>query len=36
MTFRAFEIVYPGKRLTLTLYAYPGGNLEHFLIAAAE
>ena len=36
MTFRAFEIVYPGKRLTLTTYAYPGGKLEQYLIAPAE
>jgi hypothetical protein len=36
MTFRAFEIVYPGKRLTLTTYTYPGGKLEQYLIAPAE
>ncbi len=36
MTFRAFEIVYPGKRLTLTTYAYPSGKLEQYLIAPAE
>jgi D-alanyl-D-alanine carboxypeptidase len=36
MTFRAFSIVYPGKRLTLTTYTYPGGKLEQYLIAPAE
>jgi CubicO group peptidase (beta-lactamase class C family) len=36
MTFHAFRIVYPGKRLTLTTYAYPDGKLEQYLIGAAE
>jgi CubicO group peptidase (beta-lactamase class C family) len=36
MTFRAFEIVYPGRRLTLTTYTYPDGKLEQYLIAPAE
>jgi len=36
MTFRAFDIVYPGKRLRLTTYAYPDGKLEQYLIAPAE
>jgi CubicO group peptidase (beta-lactamase class C family) len=36
MTFRAFEIAYPGKRLTLTTYTYLGGKLEQYLIAPAE
>ena len=36
MTFRAFQIVYPGKRLTLTTYTYPDGKLEQCLIAPAE
>jgi CubicO group peptidase (beta-lactamase class C family) len=36
MTFRAFRIVYPGKRLTLTTYTYPDGKLEQYLIAPAE
>ena len=36
MTFRAFQIVYPGKRLTLTTYTYPDGKLEQYLIAPAE
>jgi CubicO group peptidase (beta-lactamase class C family) len=31
MTFRAFEIVYPGKRLRLTTYTYPDGKLEQYL-----
>jgi D-alanyl-D-alanine carboxypeptidase len=33
MTFRAFEIVYPGKRLRLTTYTYPDGKLEQYLIS---
>jgi CubicO group peptidase (beta-lactamase class C family) len=36
MTFRGFEIVYPGKRLSLTTYTYPNGKLEQYLIAPAE
>ena len=36
MTFRAFQIVYPGKRLRLTTYTYPDGKLEQYLIAPAE
>ena len=36
MTFRAFQIVYPGKRLSLTTYTYPDGKLEQYLIAPAE
>jgi D-alanyl-D-alanine carboxypeptidase len=36
MTFRAFQIVYPGKLLTLTTYTYPDGKLEQYLIAPAE
>ncbi|MGA3135151.1 MAG: serine hydrolase domain-containing protein [Terracidiphilus sp.] len=36
MTFRAFRIVYPNQRLTLTTYTYPGGKLEQYLIAPAE
>ena len=36
MTFRAFQIVYPGKRLTLTTYTYPDGTLEQYLISPAE
>lgn len=35
MTFRAFQIVYPNKRLTLTTYTYPDGKLEQYLIATA-
>lgn len=33
MTFRAFDITYPGRRLRLTTYTYPDGKLEQFLIA---
>jgi len=36
MTFRVFEIRYPGRRLTLTTYTYPDGKLEQYLIAPAE
>ena len=36
MTFRAFDIVYPGRRLTLTTYTYPDGKLEQYLIAPAD
>jgi D-alanyl-D-alanine carboxypeptidase len=32
MTFRAFDIVYPGKRLRLTTYTYPDGKLEQYLV----
>ena len=28
MTFRAFDIVYPDRRLILTTYTYPDGKLE--------
>jgi len=36
MTFRVFEIVYPGKRLRLTTYTYPDGKLEQYLIEPTE
>jgi CubicO group peptidase (beta-lactamase class C family) len=36
MTFHAFQIVYPGKHLTLTTYTDPDGKLEQFLIAPAN
>ncbi len=36
MTFRAFDIVYPDKHLSLTTYTYPDGKLEQYLIAPAE
>jgi len=36
MTFRGFEIVYPGKRLRLTTYTYPNGKLEQYLIGPVE
>ncbi len=36
MTFRAFEITYPGRRLELTTYTYPDGKLEQYLIAPEE
>ena len=36
MTFRTFDIVYPGRRLRLTTYTYPDGKLEQYLIAPTE
>jgi D-alanyl-D-alanine carboxypeptidase len=36
MTFHAFQITYPGRRLTLSTYTYPDGKLEQFLIAPAD
>ncbi|HVC46703.1 MAG TPA: serine hydrolase domain-containing protein [Terracidiphilus sp.] len=36
MTFRAFDIVYPGKTLRLTTYTYPDGKLEQYLIAPTD
>jgi len=36
MTFREFEIVYPGRRLELTTYTYPDGKLEQYLIAPTQ
>jgi D-alanyl-D-alanine carboxypeptidase len=36
MTFRAFRIVYPTKRLSLTTYTYPDGKLEQFLVDPAD
>lgn len=36
MTFREFEIVYPGRKLELTTYTYPDGKLEQYLIAPGE
>jgi CubicO group peptidase (beta-lactamase class C family) len=36
MTFRAFDIAYPNRRLRLTTYTYPDGKLEQYLIAPGE
>jgi D-alanyl-D-alanine carboxypeptidase len=36
MTFRAFRLLYPGKRLTVTTYTYPDGKLEQFLVEPAD
>jgi D-alanyl-D-alanine carboxypeptidase len=36
MTFREFEIVYPGRTLELTTYTYPDGKLEQYLIAPTQ
>jgi D-alanyl-D-alanine carboxypeptidase len=36
MTFRAFRITYPTRRLTLTTYTYPDGKLEQYLVEPAD
>jgi D-alanyl-D-alanine carboxypeptidase len=36
MTFRAFRIIHPNKRLTLTTYTYPDGKLEQYLVEPAN
>jgi CubicO group peptidase (beta-lactamase class C family) len=36
MTFRAFRIVYPTRRLSLSTYTYPDGKLEQFLVEPAD
>jgi CubicO group peptidase (beta-lactamase class C family) len=36
MTFRSFDILYPGRKLRLTTYTYPNGKLEQYLIAPQE
>ncbi len=36
MTFRAFQIVYPTRRLSLTTYTYPDGKLEQYLVDPAD
>jgi CubicO group peptidase (beta-lactamase class C family) len=36
MTFRAFSIVYPTRRLNLTTYTYPDGKLEQYLVEPAD
>jgi len=36
MTFRAFRIQYPTRRLILTTYTYPNGKLEQYLVAPAD
>ncbi|MDE3201243.1 MAG: beta-lactamase family protein [Acidobacteriota bacterium] len=36
MTFRAFRIVYPTRRLVLTTYTYPDGKLEQYLVSPAD
>jgi D-alanyl-D-alanine carboxypeptidase len=36
MTFRGFDIIFPGKHLRLTTYTYPDGKLEQYLIEPAE
>ncbi len=36
MTFRAFRITYPDRRLMLTTYTYPDGKLEQYLVAPAD
>ena len=36
MTFRVFDITYPGRRLRLTTYTYPNGKLEQYLVEPTE
>ena len=36
MTFRAFRIVYPTRRLSLTTYTYPDGKLEQYLVNPSD
>ena len=36
MTFHAFRITYPTRRLSLSTYTYPDGKLEQFLVDPAE
>jgi CubicO group peptidase (beta-lactamase class C family) len=36
MTFRAFTITYPDRKLRVTTYTYPDGKLEQYLIAPAQ
>jgi D-alanyl-D-alanine carboxypeptidase len=36
MTFRAFTIAYPDRRLELTTYSYPNGMLEQYLVAPED
>ena len=36
MTFHAFRLTYPGKRLNLTTYTYPDGKLEQFLVEPGD
>lgn len=36
MTFRAFRIVYPTRRLILTTYTYPDGKLEQYLVGPTD
>jgi CubicO group peptidase (beta-lactamase class C family) len=36
MTFREFDIIYPGRKLELTTYTYPDGKLEQYLIAPTQ
>lgn len=36
MTFRRFDIQYPGKHLRLTTYTYPDGKLEQYLVEPAD
>jgi CubicO group peptidase (beta-lactamase class C family) len=36
MTLRLFRVVYPGRRLVVSTYAYPDGKLEQFLVSPAD
>ena len=35
MTFRAFSVLYPAKKLEVTTYTYPDGKLEQYLVGPA-
>jgi D-alanyl-D-alanine carboxypeptidase len=36
MTFRAYAVTYPDRRLEVTTYTYPNGKLEQYLVAPAN
>jgi D-alanyl-D-alanine carboxypeptidase len=36
MTFRAFEVLYPNKRLRLTTYTYCDGKLEQYSVEPVD
>ena len=36
MTFRGYDVVFPGKRLRVTTYTYPDGKLEQYLVEPVQ
>ena len=36
MTFRAYRVVYPTRRLNIGTYTYPDGKLEQYLVGPAD